>query len=71
MLCLLKVYIQFLMTCLFENDINVACNKLGYLLSLCSLDRVVTLLVLSEILWNALKTAENQGKLFQHLSRID
>lgn len=43
-------YIQFLVTCLFKNDVNVSSNKLGYLLSLCSLHRVVTLLVLSEIL---------------------
>lgn len=58
------------MTCLLKNDINVSSNKLGDLLSLCSLDRVVTLLVLSEILCNSLKTAEIQGKLFQHVSSV-
>lgn len=57
-------YPQCFITCLLKNDINVSSNKLGYLLSLCSLDRVVTLLVLSEILCYALKTAEIQGKLF-------
>lgn len=47
-------------TCLLKNDVNVSSNKLGYLFSLCSLDGVVTLLVLSKILCNVLKKAEIQ-----------
>lgn len=46
----------FLITRLLEDDVNVSSNKLGYLFSLCGLDRVIALLVLSKILWVALKT---------------
>lgn len=42
-------------TCLFEDDVNVAGNKLGDLLPLCGLHGVVALLVLSEILSRARK----------------
>lgn len=40
-------------TCLFQDDVNVSCNKLGNLLSLCRLHGVVTLLVLAKILCRA------------------
>lgn len=44
------IHMQMCITCLFKYDINVSGNKLGYLLPLCSLDRVVALLVFSKIL---------------------
>lgn len=40
----------FPITRLLEDDVNVSSNELGYLFSLCGLDRVIALLVLSKIL---------------------
>lgn len=51
-------------TCLFKDDVNVSGNKLGYLLSLCSLHRVVTLLVFSKILWRAWKGEGIQTNIY-------
>lgn len=51
-------------TCLFKDDVNVSGNQLGYLLPLCSLHRVVTLLVFSKILWRAWKGEGIQANIY-------
>lgn len=54
----------FLITRLLEDDVNVSSDKLGYLFSLCGLDRVIALLVFSKILRVALKIAEIRNEAF-------
>ena len=49
------------MSCLFEDDVDVSGDELRYLLSLCGLNGVVTLLVLPEILQ---RTTEDKAKGF-------
>lgn len=71
--CTLKwdvlIHTLFLITRLLEDDVNVSSDKLGYLLSLCGLDRVIALLVFSKILWVALKIAEIRNEaLFYYLT---
>lgn len=60
----------FLITRLLEDDVNVSSNKLGNLLSLCGLDRVIALLVFSKILWVALKTGRRFVSLLPYLCGI-
>lgn len=57
----------FLLTCLLEDDVNVSSNKLGYLFSLCGLDRVIALLVFPKILLSCIK---NRRRMFLHKERF-
>lgn len=63
------IHTLFLITHLLEDDVNVSSDKLGYLLSLCGLDRVIALLVFSKILQVALKIAKIRNEaLFSYLT---
>lgn len=62
------LYIKFLITCLLKDDINISSDELGYLLPLCSLDWVVTLLVLSEILLWCIEESRQSGQTISNVS---